>query len=132
MTELLRRVELGSELLQRYPHEISGGQAQRVALARALATSPSLLVADEALSALDLSLRAQMVNLLSGLRTSLGIACLFVTHDLSLAAVLCDRIAVLGAGKLVEIAPAMELVRNPRHPETRALVDAAISPALRK
>jgi len=132
VTELLRRVELGSELLQRYPHEISGGQAQRVALARALATSPSLLVADEALSALDVSLRAQMVNLLSGLRTSLGIACLFVTHDLSLAAVLCDRIAVLGAGKLVEIAPAMELVRNPRHPETRALVDAAISPALRK
>src|SRR5437868_13028153 len=72
VTELLRRVELGSELLQRYPHEISGGQAQRVALARALATSPSLLVADEALSALDVSLRAQMVNLLSALRTSLG------------------------------------------------------------
>ena len=129
---LLRRVELGPELLQRYPHEISGGQAQRVALARALATSPSLLVADEALSALDVSLRAQMVNLLSGLRTSLGIACLFVTHDLALAAVLCDRIAVLGAGRLVEIGPALELVRSPRHPETRALVDAAIaaSPAI--
>jgi len=124
---LLRRVELGPELLRRYPHEISGGQAQRVALARALATSPSLLVADEPLSALDVSLRAQMVNLLSGLRTSLGIACLFVTHDLALAAVLCDRIAVLGAGKLVEIGPAMELLRSPRHLETRALVEAAIA-----
>jgi ABC-type glutathione transport system ATPase component len=126
VVELLGRVELGPELLQRYPHEISGGQAQRVALARALATSPSLLVADEALSALDVSLRAQMVNLLSGLRTSLGIACLFVTHDLALAAVLCDRIAVLATGRLAEIGPALQLVRSPQHPETRALVDAAI------
>jgi ABC-type glutathione transport system ATPase component len=123
--ELLRLVELGPELLHRHPHQISGGQAQRVALARGLSTEPALLVADEALSALDVSLRAQMANLLRDLRASLGIACLFVSHDLRLAAWLCDRIAVLSGGRLVEIGEASALVREPRHAATRALIEAA-------
>jgi peptide/nickel transport system ATP-binding protein len=122
---LLRTVELGPELLHRYPHQLSGGQAQRVALARALASGPSLLVADEALSALDLSLRAQMANLLGDLRRTLGIACLFISHDLRLAAHLCDRIGVLSRGALVEVAPPAALVRDARHASTRALVAAA-------
>ena len=100
VVELLRTVELGPELLSRHPHQLSGGQAQRVALARALATRPSLLVADEALSALDVSLQAQMANLLLDLRRALGIACLFITHDLRMAGYLCDRIAVLARGAL--------------------------------
>ena len=97
---LLRRVELGPELLSRRPHQLSGGQAQRVALSRALATRPSLLILDEALSALDVSLQAQMANLLLDLRRALGIACLFITHDLRLAAYLCDRTVVLSNGAL--------------------------------
>jgi ABC-type glutathione transport system ATPase component len=123
--ELLRIVELGPELLHRHPHEISAGQAQRVALARALATRPSLLVADEAFSALDVSLQAQMANLLSDLQRALGIACLFITHDLRLAAYLCDRIGVLSRGSLVEIGTPAALVRDARHEATRALVTAA-------
>jgi ABC-type glutathione transport system ATPase component len=128
VVELLGRVELGPELLDRYPHEISGGQAQRVALARALATNPALLVADEALSALDISLRAQMANLLADLRASLGIACLFVTHDLRLAAYLCDRIAVLANGVIVRMGTPQDIVRDPRHPAAGALIAAARRP----
>jgi peptide/nickel transport system ATP-binding protein/oligopeptide transport system ATP-binding protein len=123
--ELLRLVELGPELLHRHPHQISGGQAQRVALARSLATQPALLVADEALSALDISVRAQMANLLRDLQASLGLACLFVSHDLRIAAWLCDRIAVLSGGRLVEIGEVAALVREPRHAATRALIEAA-------
>jgi len=123
--QLLRKVGLGPELLDRYPHELSGGQAQRVALARALATGPALLVADEALSALDVSLQAQMANLLRDLRASLSIACLYISHDLRFAAYLCDRIAVLSRGAIVEIAEPAELVSEARHPATRALVSAA-------
>jgi ABC-type glutathione transport system ATPase component len=122
---LLHRVELGQEILHRYPHELSGGQAQRVALARALAPSPALLVADEAFSAVDVSLQAQMVRLLCDLRRSSSIACLFISHDLRLAAFLCDRIAVLSEGKMVEIAEPAALVEAPRHHATRALVAAA-------
>ncbi|HWE25592.1 MAG TPA: ATP-binding cassette domain-containing protein, partial [Myxococcales bacterium] len=125
VTELLRRVGLAPELLGRYPHELSGGQAQRVALARALATSPALLVADEALSALDVSLRAQMARLLLDLRSSLGIACLFITHDLRLAAHLCDRIAVMAQGRIVRVGTPDEIVRDPNHPAAQALVAAA-------
>ncbi len=121
---LLRAVELGPELLHRYPHELSGGQAQRVALARALATEPALLVLDEALSALDVSLQAQMANLLRNLQRSLAIACLFISHDLRLAAYLCNRIGVLSRGALVEIGRPAALVSDPRHPSTRALVAA--------
>ncbi len=123
--KLLRTVELGPELLHRYPHELSGGQAQRVALARALATGPALLVLDEALSALDVSLQAQMANLLRDLQRSLSIACLFISHDLRLTASLCNRIGVLSRGALVEVAHPAALVADPRHPSTRALVSAA-------
>ena len=123
--ELLRRVELGPELLHRHPHELSGGQAQRVALARALAPSPALLIADEAFSAVDVSLQAQMANLLCELRAASSMACLLISHDLRFAAVLCDRIAVLSRGTIVEIAEPSSLVGTPRHDATRALVEAA-------
>ena len=126
----LQQVELGPELLHRYPHELSGGQAQRVALARALATGPSLLVADEALSALDVSLQAQMVNLLRDLRATLSIACLYISHDLRMAAYFCDRIAVLCRGRIVETSEPATLVRDPRHAATRALIAAASSSTL--
>ena len=119
--ELLRTVELGPELLHRYPHQLSAGQAQRVALARALATGPALLVADEAFSALDVSLQAQLANLLLELRRTLGVACLFITHDLRLAAWLCDRICVLSRGALVESGTPEALIREARHPASRAL-----------
>jgi peptide/nickel transport system ATP-binding protein len=126
---LLRTVRLAPELMQHHPHQLSGGQAQRVALARALATRPSLLIADEALSSLDASLQAEMANLLLELRQSLGLACLFITHDLRLAGCLCDRIAVLSCGTLVESGTPVELFRDPRHPATRALVEASRSAA---
>jgi ABC-type glutathione transport system ATPase component len=126
----LRQVELGPELLDRYPHELSGGQAQRVALARALATGPSLLVADEAISALDVSLQAQMVNLLRDLRATFSIACLYISHDLRMAAYFCDRIAVLSRGRIVETSEPATLVRDPRHAATRALIAAASSSTL--
>jgi ABC-type glutathione transport system ATPase component len=125
VVRLLRTVELAPELVSRHPHELSAGQAQRVALARALAPGPALLIADEALSALDVSLQAQMANLLLDLRRSLGIACLFITHDLRLASVLCDRVAVLSRGALVEMGAPATLLRDPRHPATRALAGAA-------
>jgi len=122
---LLREVDLGPEVLHRHPHELSGGQAQRVALARALAPSPALLVADEAFSAVDVSIQAQMANLLGKLRRSASLACLFISHDLRFTAGLCDRIAVLSRGAIVELAEAAALVREPRHDVTRALVAAA-------
>jgi ABC-type glutathione transport system ATPase component len=125
VVRLLRTVELAPDLMSRHPHELSAGQAQRVALARALAPGPSLLIADEALSALDVSLQAQMANLLLDLRRSLGIACLFITHDLRLASYLCDRVAVLSRGALVEMGEPAMLLRDPRHPATRALAGAA-------
>jgi len=123
----LRQMELGPELLDRYPHELSGGQAQRVALARALATGPALLVADEALSALDVSLQAQMANLLRDLRARLSLACLYISHDLRMVAWFCNRIAVLSGGRIVEISDPATLVRDPRHAATRALIAAAIT-----
>ncbi|HET7785703.1 MAG TPA: dipeptide/oligopeptide/nickel ABC transporter ATP-binding protein [Myxococcales bacterium] len=125
VARLLRTVELDADLMSRHPHELSAGQAQRVALARALAPGPSLLIADEALSALDVSLQAQMANLLLDLRRSLGIACLFISHDLRLASCLCDRVAVLSRGALVETGAPASLLRDPRHPATRALAGAA-------
>jgi ABC-type glutathione transport system ATPase component len=125
VARLLRMVELAPDLAFRHPHELSAGQAQRVALARALAPGPSLLIADEALSALDVSLQAQMANLLLDLKASLGISCLFITHDLRLASYLCDRVAVLSGGWLVETGSPAALFREPRHSATRALANAA-------
>jgi oligopeptide/dipeptide ABC transporter ATP-binding protein len=118
----LTRVGLPLDVLDRYPHEMSGGQLQRAALARALMLSPSLVIADEAVSKLDVSVRSQILNLLKDLQAELAIAFLFITHDLHVANYLCDRIAVMFFGRIVETAPAQELFRAPRHPYTRALL----------
>ena len=118
----LRRVGLPLDARDRYPHELSGGQLQRAALARALMLSPSLVIADEAVSKLDVSVRSQVLNLFKDLQAELNISFLFITHDLHVAYYICDRIAVMFFGRIVETAPAHELFRSPRHPYTRALL----------
>jgi len=118
----LQRVGLPLDALDRYPHELSGGQLQRAALARALMLSPALVIADEAVSKLDVSVRSQILNLFKDLQDQLHISFLFITHDLHVAAYVCDRIAVMFFGRIVETAPAKELFRAPRHPYTRALL----------
>lgn len=121
--ETLGRVGLSPRLRDRFPHELSGGQLQRVAIGRALILSPRLLVADEAVSKLDVSVRAQILNLLKDVREANALSILFVTHDLHVARYLCDRIGVMYFGKLVEIGRTEDVLTSPRHPYTRALVD---------
>jgi len=123
--ELMRLVGLPPEALSRYPHQFSGGQRQRIAIARALAMEPQLLIADEAVSALDVSVQAQVLKILDDVRQRFDLAVLFITHDLRVAAQICDRIVVMLRGVVVEQGPTADVFRNPQHEYTRALFDAA-------
>ena len=122
---LMELVRLDPRSLERYPHQFSGGQRQRVCIARALAIEPDLLIADEAVSALDVSVQAQVLALLDEIRMRLDLAMLFITHDLRVAAQVCDRIAVMQQGRIVEEGPVAEVFAHPKHEYTRALFEAA-------
>jgi len=128
IAELLQLVGLAPEHSRRFPHEFSGGQRQRVGIARAIAVEPRFIVADEPVSALDVSIQAQVINLLSDLRERLGLTMLFISHDLDIVEYLCDRIVVLYLGKVMEIAPAEALYLKPLHPYTQALLAASPRP----
>ena len=124
VASLLRRVGLEAEHMHRYPHEFSGGQRQRIGIARALAVEPEFIICDEAVSALDVSVQAQIVNLLQDLQAELGLTYLFIAHDLAVVEHIGDHVLVMHQGKLVEAAAAEEIYREPKHPYTRRLLEA--------
>jgi oligopeptide/dipeptide ABC transporter ATP-binding protein len=128
VAELLRLVGLGTDVAARYPHELSGGQRQRVTIARSIAVQPKFIVCDEAVSALDVSVQAQIINLLSDLQDSLGVSYLFISHNLATVRHLADTVAVMYLGKIVEQAPAGRIFAAPAHPYTEALLAAVPAP----
>ena len=128
VSALLQRVGLSPRFIRKYPHEFSGGQRQRIAIARALAVEPKLIVADEPVSALDVSIQAQIINLLIHLTREMGLTMIFISHDLSVVKHISDRIAVMYLGRIVEVGPAVEVFERPLHPYTKALVSAVPIP----
>ncbi|MFP4152835.1 MAG: ABC transporter ATP-binding protein [Alkalispirochaeta sp.] len=128
LSELMERVNMREEFLDRHPHEFSGGQAQRIGIARALAVQPEMLILDEPVSALDVSIQAQIIDLLKALKRDLDLTYLFISHDLAVVDYLCDRVAVMYLGEVVEEGTAAQIFEHPRHPYTHVLLDSVPDP----